>query len=113
LNKQQEEKVLETFKWKLVYQENLDSMFLQAYDCALYVEELQNNYFSLSNKFDGLEQECIMLEKDCINKLSDQQKLIIEKENQLISEQEKKRTWRGIAIGEGIFITLVIALIAL
>jgi hypothetical protein len=113
LNKEQEEKVLETFKWKLAYQENLDSMFLQAYDCLLYAEELQNNYFSLSIKYDGLGSEYDKLEKDCTEKLVQQHEQILGLENNLFIEQSRKRTWRGVAIGEGVIITGIFLLILL
>ena len=88
-------------------------MFLQAYDCVLYVEELQNNYFSLSNNYDHLYKEYNVLDKDCTEKLVQQHALILKKEDLLLREKSRKRTWRGVAIGEGIFIGGIILLLVL
>ena len=54
MNQKQEEKVLETFKWKLIYKDNLEEMFLQAVDCSLYLEDLSHQYDELSDKYDNL-----------------------------------------------------------
>lgn len=88
-------------------------MFLQAYDCMLYAEELQNNYFSLSNNYDHLYGEYGILEKDCTEKLVQQHAAILEKEGLILREEKRKRTWRGLAVGEGLLITGIILLLTL
>ena len=57
LNRSQEEKVIETFYWKNIYKENLDSMFLQAYDCQLYLKKLSLNYSALSDSYVRLDEK--------------------------------------------------------
>lgn len=111
MNAKQEEKVLEAFKWKQIYAENLEEMFLQAYDCNLTVEILTENLSIVKTQKDLLYKTA----NDSINTLN---KTIIKEVKENTRQREKnakletkKVFWRTVAIVEGVVITIVTIII--
>lgn len=113
LNRSQEEKVIETFYWKNIYKENLDSMFLQAYDCQLYLKKLSLNYSALSDSYVRLDEKHKELRKDCTLELREKDTQIDQMNIKLDREDNRKRNWRRIALVEGGIITAVILILVL
>ena len=113
LNNAQEEKVLETYYWKEVYEENLDSMFLQAYDCQLTLEDVTMNYYKLSDNYDMLLEQYYNLDEYCKSEISKKDGLIKEKDEFIAKENKRKKIWRKIAVVEGGVLVIVTTLIIL
>lgn len=85
-------------------------MFLQAHDCMIYYEVLRYDYTSLSNQFNLLNDEYNILLDDCKQKLVDSHSRLVLAEENLVKEQSRKRTWRSIAITEGVVILGIVGL---
>jgi hypothetical protein len=113
LNKQQEDKVLQTYYWKEVYKENLDSMFLQAYDCELTLKKVQLNYLDLGRNYTQLENEYIDLNNNCTEELRKKDGLLEEKDQSIMKENKHKKGWRKVALVEGGVIIAIVTLIVL
>jgi hypothetical protein len=113
LNRQQENKVLETYYWKEVYKENLDSMFLQAYDCQLALNQVKYNYISLSGNYSKLEEQYYILQEGCTDELRKKDGLLEEKDKYIAKSEKRKTRWRTIALAEGGTLVVIITLLVL
>jgi hypothetical protein len=113
LNRQQENKVLETYYWKEVYKENLDSMFLQAYDCQLALNQVKYNYISLSDTYTKLEEQYYILQEGCTDELRKKDGLLEEKDKFIAKENNRKKRWRTIALAEGGTLVVILTLLVL
>ena len=113
LNRSQEEKVIETFYWKNIYKENLDSMFLQAYDCQLYLKKLSLNYSTLSDSYVRLDEKHKELRRDCTLELREKDIQIDQLGIKLDREIDRKKKWRRVALVEGGIITAIILILVL
>ena len=108
LNRKQEEKVIETFYWKNIYKENLDSMFLQAYDCQLYLKKISFNYSQLSDSYVRLDEKHKDLRRDCTLELREKDVQLDQAKIKLDREDNRKRKWKTVALIEGGIITTII-----
>ena len=113
LNRSQEEKVIETFYWKNIYKENLDSMFLQAYDCQLYLKKLSLNYSALSDSYERLDEKYKDLRRDCTLELREKDIQLDQAKIKLDREIDRKKKWRRVALVEGGIITAIILILVL
>jgi len=113
LNRSQEEKVIETFYWKNIYKENLDSMFLQAYDCQMYLKKLSLNYSALSDSYERLDEKYKELRRDCTLELREKDVQIDQLGIKLDREIDRKKKWRRVALVEGGIITAIVLILAL
>lgn len=86
-------------------------MFLQAVDCNLTVELLENDILEIENKTN----ELVKTANDSINVLNKdltKQKEVNERQGKQINSLEMKKIfWRAIAIVEGVIITIVTIII--
>lgn len=85
-------------------------MYLQAHDCMVYFEVLSNDYRSLSNQYDLLATEYDYLVEDCKQKITDTHEKLVLTEEKFYKEESRKRTWRSIAITEGVVILGIVGL---
>jgi hypothetical protein len=113
LNKKQEEKVIETFYWKNIYKENLDSMFLQAYDCQMYLKKISLNYSALSDSYVRLDEKHKELRRDCTLELREKDTQLDQAKIKLDREIDRKKKWRRVALVEGGIITAIILILVL
>jgi len=88
-------------------------MFLQAYDCQLYLKKISLNYSQLSDSYERLDEKHRDLRKDCTLELREKDTQIDQLNIKLDREDGRKRKWRRIAIAEGGIITAIILILVL
>ena len=100
LTKKQEVEILKTFEYKEIYKSNLDSMFRYADNCTEALMLSRTAFFSLYDQYNQLESEAKLQRDNAIN----EKKLKEAAQDSLADEKIKKKTWRRVAVGEGILI---------
>ena len=88
-------------------------MFLQAYDCQLYLKKISLNYSQLSDNYVSLDEKHKDLRRDCTLELREKDIQLDQANIKLDREDNRKRRWRRIAIAEGGVITTIILILIL
>jgi hypothetical protein len=88
-------------------------MFLQAYDCQLYLKKISLNYSQLSDSYVNLDEKHKELRRDCTLELREKDTQIDQLGIKLDREDNRKRNWRRIALIEGGVITAIILILVL
>ena len=88
-------------------------MFLQAYDCQLYLKKISLNYSQLSDNYVSLDEKHKDLRRDCTLELREKDIQLDQANIKLDREDNRKRRWRRIAIAEGGIITAIILILVL
>lgn len=88
-------------------------MFLQAYDCQLYLKKISLNYSQLSDSYVRLDEKHKDLRRDCTLELREKDTQLDQANIKLDREDNRKRKWRRIAIAEGGIITAIILILVL
>jgi len=106
LNRKQENEVIKTYRYKELYKANLDSMFRYANKCTDALLECNRSYSDLKVSYNKLEAKATEYKNDAIECAALHKRAL----SDLDTENTRKRIWRRIAIGEGVFILGVGAL---
>jgi hypothetical protein len=88
-------------------------MFLQAYDCQLYLKKLSLNYSALSDSYVRLDEKHKELRKDCTLELREKDVQLDQAKIKLDREIDRKKKWRRVALVEGGIITTIILILVL
>jgi hypothetical protein len=88
-------------------------MFLQAYDCQMYLKKISLNYSQLSDSYVRLDEKHSELRKNCTLELREKDVKIDQLGIKLDREDTRKRKWRKVALIEGGIITAIILILAL
>jgi len=88
-------------------------MFLQAYDCQLYLKKLSLNYSTLSDSYVRLDEKHKELRRDCTLELREKDIQIDQLGIKLDREIDRKKKWRRVALVEGGIITAIILILVL
>ena len=88
-------------------------MFLQAYDCQLYLKKISLNYSQLSDSYERLDEKHKDLRRDCTLELREKDIQLDQAKIKLDREDNRKRRWRRIALTEGGIITAIILILVL
>ena len=88
-------------------------MFLQAYDCQLYLKKISLNYSQLSDSYESLDEKHRDLRHDCTLELREKDIKIDQLGIKLDREDTRKRRWRTIALVEGGILTAIVLILAL
>jgi hypothetical protein len=88
-------------------------MFLQAYDCQMYLKKISLNYSQLSDSYVRLDEKHKDLRRDCTLELREKDIQIDQLNIKLDREDNRKRNWRRIALIEGGVITAIILILVL
>jgi len=88
-------------------------MFLQAYDCQLYLKKLSLNYSALSDSYVRLDEKYKELRRDCTFELREKDIQLDQANIKLDRENNRKRNWRRVALVEGGVITAIILILIL
>ena len=88
-------------------------MFLQAYDCQLYLKKISLNYSQLSDSYVRLDEKHKELRRDCTLELREKDTQIDQLGIKLDREDNRKRNWRRVALIEGGVITTIILILVL
>ena len=88
-------------------------MFLQAYDCQLYLKKISLNYSQLSDSYESLDEKHRDLRRDCTLELREKDIQIDQLNIKLDREDNRKRNWRRVALIEGGVITAIILILVL
>ena len=88
-------------------------MFLQAYDCQLYLKKISLNYSQLSDNYVSLDEKHKDLRRDCTLELREKDIQLDQANIKLDREDGRKRRWRRVAIMEGGIITAIILILVL
>ena len=88
-------------------------MFLQAYDCQLYLKKISLNYSQLSDSYERLDEKHRDLRRDCTLELREKDIKIDQLGIKLDREDTRKRRWRTIALVEGGILTAIVLILAL
>ena len=88
-------------------------MFLQAYDCQMYLKKLSLNYSALSDSYERLDEKYKELRRDCTLELREKDIQIDQLSIKLDREIDRKKKWRRVALVEGGIITAIILILAL
>ena len=88
-------------------------MFLQAYDCQMYLKKLSLNYSALSDSYERLDEKYKDLRRDCTLELREKDIQIDQLSIKLDREIDRKKKWRRVALVEGGIITAIILILAL
>mgnify|MGYP000176525528 CR=1 FL=1 len=88
-------------------------MFLQAYDCQLYLKKISLNYSQLSDNYVSLDEKHKDLRRDCTLELREKDIQLDQANIKLDREDNRKRRWRRVALVEGGIITAVILILVL
>lgn len=88
-------------------------MFLQAYDCQMYLKKLSLNYSALSDSYERLDEKHKELRRDCTLELREKDVQLDQAKIKLDRENNRKRNWRRIALVEGGVITTIILILVL
>jgi len=88
-------------------------MFLQAYDCQLYLKKLSLNYSALSDSYVRLDEKYKELRRDCTLELREKDIQLDQANIKLDRENNRKRNWRRVALVEGGIITTIILILVL
>lgn len=88
-------------------------MFLQAYDCQLYLKKISLNYSQLSDSYVRLDEKHKELRRDCTLELREKDVQLDQANIKLDREDNRKRNWRRIALIEGGVIIAIILILVL
>ena len=88
-------------------------MFLQAYDCQLYLKKLSLNYSALSDSYVQLDEKHKELRRDCTLELREKDIQLDQANIKLDREIDRKKKWRRVALVEGGIITAIILILVL
>ena len=88
-------------------------MFLQAYDCQMYLKKISLNYSQLSDSYVRLDEKHKELRRDCTLELREKDIQLDQAKIKLDREDGRKRKWRTIALVEGGIITAAILILVL
>ena len=88
-------------------------MFLQAYDCQLYLKNISLNYSQLSDSYVRLDEKHKELRRDCTLELREKDVQLDQANIKLDREDNRKRNWRRVALIEGGVITAIILILVL
>ena len=88
-------------------------MFLQAYDCQMYLKKISLNYSQLSDSYVRLDEKHKDLRRDCTLELREKDIQIDQLNIKLDREDNRKRNWRRVALVEGGIITAIILILVL
>ena len=88
-------------------------MFLQAYDCQMYLKKISLNYSQLSDSYVRLDEKHKELRRDCTLELREKDVQLDQANIKLDREDNRKRNWRRIALIEGGIITAIILILVL
>ena len=88
-------------------------MFLQAYDCQMYLKKISLNYSQLSDSYVRLDEKHKELRRDCTLELREKDIQIDQLNIKLDREDNRKRNWRRVALVEGGIITAIILILVL
>ena len=88
-------------------------MFLQAYDCQLYLKKISLNYSQLSDNYVSLDEKHKDLRRDCTLELREKDIQLDQANIKLDREDGRKRRWRRVALVEGGIITAIILILVL
>ena len=88
-------------------------MFLQAYDCQLYLKKISLNYSQLSDNYVSLDEKHKDLRRDCTLELREKDIQLDQANIKLDREDNRKRRWRRVALVEGGIITAIILILVL
>ena len=88
-------------------------MFLQAYDCQMYLKKISLNYSQLSDSYVRLDEKHKELRRDCTLELREKDIQLDQANIKLDREDGRKRKWRTIALVEGGIITAAILILVL
>jgi len=88
-------------------------MFLQAYDCQLYLKKLSLNYSALSDSYERLDEKYKDLRRDCTLELREKDIQIDQLSIKLDREIDRKKKWRRVALVEGGIITAIVLILVL
>lgn len=88
-------------------------MFLQAYDCQLYLKKISFNYSQLSDSYVRLDEKHKDLRRDCTLELREKDVQLDQAKIKLDREDNRKRNWRRVALIEGGVITTIILILIL
>jgi len=88
-------------------------MFLQAYDCQMYLKKLSLNYSALSDSYVRLDEKHKELRRNCTLELREKDIQIDQLNIKLDREDNQKRNWRRVALVEGGIITAIILILVL
>ena len=88
-------------------------MFLQAYDCQMYLKKISLNYSQLSDSYVRLDEKHKDLRRDCTLELREKDIQLDQANIKLDREDNRKRRWRRIALTEGGIITAIILILVL
>ncbi len=88
-------------------------MFLQAYDCQMYLKKISLNYSQLSDSYVRLDEKHKDLRRDCTLELREKDIQIDQLNIKLDREDNRKRNWRRVALIEGGVITAIILILVL
>ena len=88
-------------------------MFLQAYDCQMYLKKISLNYSQLSDNYVSLDEKHKDLRRDCTLELREKDIQLDQANIKLDREDGRKRRWRRVALVEGGIITAIILILVL
>jgi len=88
-------------------------MFLQAYDCQLYLKKISLNYSQLSDNYEHLDEKHKTLRHDCTLELREKDIQIDQLGIKLDREETRKRNWRRVALIEGGVLTAIVLILVL
>lgn len=88
-------------------------MFLQAYDCQMYLKKISLNYSQLSDSYVRLDEKHKDLRRDCTLELREKDIQLDQANIKLDREDNRKRRWRRVALTEGGIITAIILILVL
>ena len=88
-------------------------MFLQAYDCQMYLKKISLNYSQLSDSYVRLDEKHKDLRRDCTLELREKDIQLDQVNIKLDRENNRKRNWRRVALIEGGVITAIILILVL
>lgn len=88
-------------------------MFLQAYDCQMYLKKISLNYSQLSDSYVRLDEKHKELRRDCTLELREKDVQLDQANIKLDREDNRKRNWRRVALIEGGVITAIILILVL
>ena len=88
-------------------------MFLQAYDCQMYLKKISLNYSQLSDSYVRLDEKHKDLRRDCTLELREKDIQLDQANIKLDREDNRKRRWRRVALTESGIITAIILILVL
>jgi hypothetical protein len=88
-------------------------MFLQAYDCQLYLKKISLNYSQLSDSYVRLDEKHKDLRRDCTLELREKDVQLDQAKIKLDREDNRKRKWKTVALIEGGILTTIILILVL